>query len=151
MSSIRSQILTFLISALNGAGKPSGVTVDKYRLDSLEPSQLPSMIVYPTQEQVERALPELRSPVVNRTLTVRIECRASEASPATPDEMLDLMLTWAVKSCLADRTLGKLATDTQETLLEWSASGDPDADYAKGNIELTVRYATKTVDPEALP
>jgi hypothetical protein len=149
MSSIRSQILTFLISALNGAGKPSGVTVEKFRLDSLEPSQLPSMIVYPIQESVERALPELRSPVVNRTLTVRIECRASGASPS--DEMVDAMLTWVVKSCLADRTLGKLAKDTQETLLEWTASGAPDADYARGNIELTILYATQTIDPEVLP
>lgn len=151
MSSIRSQILAFLVSALNGAGKPSGVTVEKFRLDSLEPTNLPSLIIYPIQEQVERALPELRSPIVNRVLTVRIECRAVGVSPVTPDEMVDTMLTWVVKSCLADRTLGKLATDTQETLLEWTASGNPDADYAKGNIELTIRYTTKTVDPEALP
>jgi hypothetical protein len=123
--------------------------VEKFRLDSLEPSQLPSMILYPVQEAVERALPELRSPIVNRSLTVRIECRAGGTSPA--DDQLDAMLTWVVKSCLADRTLGKLATDTQETLLEWSASGAPDTDYAKGNIELTIRYATQTVNPEALP
>ncbi len=114
MSSIRDQILTAIVTALNGAGKPAGVTVRRFSMAKIEPDQQPLVEVYPGKDIAQDA-PKGR-PVVMRTLAVILDVYAI-GDPV--DQEIDPVLCWVTEALNADRSLGGLALDLREKSAEW--------------------------------
>lgn len=149
MASIRETILTAAVSQLQGAGKPSGLTVERFRTYQVEQGSLPFMVVRPVQEEVRLATQNRLSPLVERDLRLAVECWAQAGTGLSVDQALDPVLTWAVKALVGTGggTLGGLAISVTEDAVEWD--GDQSQGYGRGIATFTVRFRTTTQNPEA--
>lgn len=114
MSSIRDQIVTAIVAALEGHNKPSNLTVRRFSLAKIEPEHQPLIEVYPGKDNVQDA-PKGR-PVVMRTLSVMLDVYAIGDAV---DQVIDPILCWVTASLNADRSLGGLALDLRERSAEW--------------------------------
>ncbi len=141
--SITELILQAVVTALDGAGKPAGVTVNRSRRQSLEKSQLPMISVYPIREEVTRATDNRRSPLVERRLRVQVKCRI-----VGDDQANDALRKWAVQSVMADQSLGGLALEIVEESTDWDADDATDADYSVAAVDFVVRYSTSRFNLE---
>lgn len=144
MASIREQIVDVIVQKLDEAGKPSGLTVHRYRTRPIHRDALPAMVVYllrdPKDQTIRGAVPEAQ-----RTLRVGVECRV-EGEPI--DTQLDPLYVWAVRQLREDPTLGGLARDLQEAGTEWDA-GELDKAYGAAAAVFEITYRTHLNDPEA--
>lgn len=151
MATIRSQIIAKIVSALKGAGAPSGLTVERFSTGSIEPQALPHINVRPGHEESEPATSSTRSKATKRKLEVVFECRANTATAADAiDVALDPLVAWTTKAVLADPGFGGLAIDAFETSTEFDAD-EGTATYGIATIRILVEYATKTQDQEVKP
>ncbi len=141
--SITELILQAVVTALDGSGKPVGVTVNRSRRQSLEKSQLPMISVYPIREEVTRATDNRRSPLVERRLRVQVKCRI-----VGDDQANDALRKWAVQSVMADQSLGGLALEIVEESTDWDADDATDADYSVAAVDFVVRYSTSRFNLE---
>lgn len=137
------RVLQAVVAALDGAGKPAGVTVNRSRRQSIEKSQLPMISVYPIREEVTRATDNRRSPLVERRLRVEVKCRV-----VGDDQDNDALRKWAVQSVMADQSLGGLALETTEESTDWDADDAADADYSVAAVDFVVRYSTSRFNLE---
>lgn len=150
MASIRNQIIAAIVSELDGAGKPSGLTVERVPLANVEDTMLPHIAVVLVRESVSRpSSDKLRAfPIRERSLKVKLECRAVAAGPAFfPDEALDPLLCWSTKKLAANPTLGGLALEVEEAETEWESDA-ADANFGLASMYWTVRFATNSKDQE---
>ena len=131
------RVLQAVVAALDGAGKPAGVTGNRSRRQSIEKSQLPMISVYPIREDVTRATDNRRSPLVERRLRVQVKCRV-----VGDDKDNDPVRKWAVQSVMADQSLGGLALEIMEESTDWDADDATDADYSVAAVDFVVRYTT---------
>jgi len=131
------------VAALNGAGKPAGVTVNRSRRQSIEKSQLPMISVYAIREEVTRATDTRRSPLVERRLRVQVKCRI-----VGDDQANDPLRKWAVQAVMADQSLGGLCTEITEESTDWDADDGTDADYSVAAVDFLVRYVTSRFNLE---
>lgn len=151
MASVREQILAAIVQRLEtGANKPAGLTIHRYRTRPIDQDKLPAAVVYVganpggVGETVERMD---HDDGVERTLIVRIELRIAGEPP---DQVLDPLYVWTVKTLRADQTLGGLARE----LLERSTSFDAhaaDQVYAGAAVDVAVTFATREDDPSLTP
>lgn len=149
MATQRAQIVAAVITALDGAGKPGGLTVLSRAARAQEVDALPSVMVTRAKEQVQRAIPTmLRSPLVDRYLTVRIDLRVTDSS-STPDAeaALEPLLAWTTAAMLTDPGFGGLAIDTTEESTEWELD-EENVPLGHAWMEFTIRFSTKTADQE---
>jgi len=130
-------IIQAIVAALDAGGKPSGSTVNRSRRQSVEPAELPMFSVYPIREETKLAHENRRSGIADRTLSVRIRCRAAGA-----DAALDPLRQWVVAAMHADLSLGGLAINVIEQSAEWAAAGESDGDYSVCEMDFSVRYTT---------
>jgi len=138
------RILQAVVAALDGAGKPAGLTVNRSRRQSIEKNQLPMISVYPIREEAQPATENARrSPVMERNLRVQVKCRI-----AGDDKANDPIRKWAVQSVMADPSLGGLALGITEESTDWDADDATDADYSVAAIDFLVRYTTSRYDLE---
>lgn len=143
MATIRERILDAMVAAFNTSA-PLGVPVAvRRRLPMIETSMLPFVDIMPVQEQTQSATSRLSSPVVRRTMRVKVRCWAAGDSA---EAACDTMVAWATKA-LAGNTLGGLAHDIEELGTEWQ-SAIVDAQYGVAEVEFAVSYQTKTADQE---
>jgi hypothetical protein len=141
--SLTEQVLQAVVAALDGAGKPAGVTVNRSRRQSIEKDDLPMISVYPIGEEVTRATDNRRSPVVERRLRVEVKCRV-----VGDDQANDALRKWAVQSVMADQSLGGLALEIVEESTDWDADDATDADYSVAAVDFVVRYTTSRFNLE---
>jgi len=134
-------IIQAIVAALDAGGKPSGSTVNRSRRQAVEPSELPMFSVYPMAEETKLARENRLSGVADRTLSVRIRCRA-----AGTDEQLDPLRQWVVAAMHTDPSLGGLAINTVEQSADWAAADASDADYSVCEMDFSVRYTTARAD-----
>ncbi len=141
--SIRERILAAMVAALNAAGKPAGLTVNRSRRQSIETVQLPMMSVYFAGQ--ENSLPgeNRRAPLMDRQMNVHVISRVIGA-----DIALDPLYKWTVKALMTDQTLGGLALAITETSSEADTDDTSDADRTVETIVFRVRYITNRVDAE---
>lgn len=147
MASRRELILQAVVAALGASSKPTGVAVHRYRTRPLERDALPALVVYPAVREgaVAETITRLdHDDALERALRVRVEIRA-EGEP--PDEALDPLYVWVVKSLRADPTLGGLAQDLEEEAVSFDAA-ERDAVYAAAAVDFHVTYYTSEDDPE---
>jgi len=158
MSTQRSRIITAVVAALEGPGKPAGLSVVRRTTLAAECDDLPRIMVSRVKELTLKAFPQqLRSPLSDRHLTVRLDLWVSaaesldaEPDPAAdpdPEEALEPLLAWATSAMLADASWGGLAIDTTEDATEWEIDDDLSS-TGHAWMDFTIRFSTKTADQE---
>lgn len=142
MSDSRTElILQAIVAALDGEGKPSGLTVNRSRRQAVPPADLPMISVYPLREEIKKPADNRRSPVKDRHLLVGLRCRAQGL-----DDAADPLRQWAVAALESDPSLGGLALDAAEESGEWAAADASDADFTVAEMSFSVRYITARAD-----
>lgn len=139
--SIGEKCLQAIVTALDGAGKPAGSVVHRFRTLAIDSDQLPAFVVYAIEESVERAGTR-KGLVAGHSMTVAIEARVTNDEP---DVALDPLIAWAVAAILADATLGGYAMDVQHTGTHWAAVTE-DKTYGAARIDFAVHYRTRAAD-----
>lgn len=144
MSSLRTQLMDKVVAALGATGKPSGLLVERRTKVAAESSQLPKLMVSRAKEEVHKAVPNRKSPLVERKLTLRLDCWATGADA---EEALEAILIWITGVMQADQSWGNLAMETDEETTEWDAAIE-DLTLGHAWVEYSIRYTTKTADQE---
>jgi len=152
MASIRSQIVDAIYTAVNGAGKPVGVTVHRSKTAPFAKAELPAIVVYRITEEIAA---RVGVQVVKRAMTVRCECRVAATTDGEPlEDALDPLTSWAAQAVLALTTLqggrGALADKCNEVGTSWAVA-DEDAVYGAGAIDFRIEYITAAGNPDAAP
>ncbi len=144
----RSAILVEIVARLDAVGKPADVTVHRSRTRPIDKDALPAMVVYLLEETTESRSSGRHK--ARRRSKVRVECRvavAADDETTLPDDAVDPLLSWAVRSLLADPTLGGLAIEVIEESTTWDAE-ESDRVYAAAAVDFTVDYITAAGDPD---
>jgi hypothetical protein len=145
MSSIREQIITAAVAALN-TSTPGGVpAADRVRMEPYQSEDLPAINVMPVREEMENEKEGRWSYFLKRGCTLRIECRV-QGNPA--DQLLDPLIVWA-GTVLGGAKFGGLAEDCYEILCEWSYAAS-DQPYSMASLDFRVEYSTLKTDPTAI-
>lgn len=141
--SIRERMLQAIFTALNGAGKPPGLTVERSRRQSLELAQLPMMSI--ELGDTENSLPgeNRRSPLVESRTDVLVISRVRGL-----DAGLDALYKWARKAIMGDPSLGGLALGVTEASSRIDAENSSDADRTVETTVFRVRYVASRFDAE---
>jgi hypothetical protein len=155
MSSRRDLILDALLTTLDGAGKPTGLTVSRSRTTAFASTQLPGQAIYAVSEQIiERTARGMdNKTLVKRRLTIYVETRVA-AGVTTTDQALDQYLSWAVQALCAVQSVGvdgnskPLAHDITEEGTVWDAV-EQDAAFAGARQAFDVTYTTSGSGPDA--
>lgn len=146
MSTQRSKIIAAVFTALDGAGKPAGLSVVRRTPAAIEADALPRLMVSRVAERTLKGYPnQLRSPLSDRHLTVRLDFWVTDTND--PEEALEPMLAWATATMLSTPAWGGLAMDTTEDSTDWDTE---QADMSLGHawMDFTIRFPTKTADQE---
>lgn len=147
MASKRDAIIASVVSALQGAGGPSGLTVLRQRTFPIGSDILPAQAVYAHDEEVKTGPGQsnyTRKAV--RTFRFVVESRVDGGS--SPDNALDPLLSWAVQTICADATMGNTVHDTRELGTTWDQQ-DADQMYGAARTLFEVVYITAAADPTA--
>jgi hypothetical protein len=140
---ITETIMKRIVTALDGAGKPAGLTVNRSRKRPKSISEMPMISVYAIEESVKRATENRTSPLVVRDLRVRIVRRAKGT-----DDNLDVLRAWSVKAVMADMSLGGITLGIDEVANQWDADDATDQEYSADASEFIVWYRTSRFDLE---
>ena len=122
----------------------TGANVFQSRVYTLEPDDLPCLLVYSTSETSERAT-MATTDSLNRDLTVMVEGYARTASNL--DDTLDTISAEVETAVASDPTCNALALDTvlQSTEIEYDAEGDQPIGSVR--LSFSVHYQTKSTVP----
>ena len=122
----------------------TGANVFQSRVYTLEPDDLPCLLVYSTSETSERAT-MATTDSLNRDLTVMVEGYARTASNL--DDTLDTISAEVETAVASDPTCNALALDTvlQSTEIEYDAEGDQPIGSVR--LSFSVHYQTKSNVP----
>lgn len=145
MASRREQILATWATALDGAGKPTGLRVHRSRTLPLEQDELPAVVLYLLHEETTRVADGEWLPIVDRRLRVRVECRMT-GNP--PDQLLDPILSWVIQTLIGEQSWGGLTDSVHEIQSEWAAESSNTV-LAACAIDVEARYRTQGNDPES--
>jgi hypothetical protein len=144
--SIREQILRVVEALLGAAGKPAGLTVHRQRTRPIEGDTLPAILFYAADDDLISVGGADDSPLVERHMNLRVECRAVGTEITPPDAALDPLYVWAVGQLVGKGRLGGLASRVVEGRTEWY-SKEGDVAVAAEAIIFTVKYRTARADP----
>jgi len=141
MSSIREQIITAFVSALQAGANPPGA-IFRSRAEPLSAREhLPAFAVYPIEEDPS----DEGSTITMRRLTVRVECFVAGMPPQ--DAALDPLLVYAVKTVFADANLAARLFHLEEKHTAWDFESSYEG-VAAAPLDFVVTYATTRGDPE---
>lgn len=146
--SLRKRKLVALQAALNadtagGMSRPSGLTVHRFWLRSLEGDDLPVQILRPIEERLQDQAGNTQDDI----LTVELRSVVDVGSE-TPDDALDELLRWGHKAIMADETLGGLCIQiTPQGVVGWAANEEEDA-FAVARQRFEIQSQTNRTDPE---
>lgn len=141
MATARNAIIVAAVAALNGVGKPAGLTIHRMRAKPIEKDKLPAAVVYIVSEPVKKAAPN--ATLVQRELRFRVEVRTTGE---VPDEALDDYAQWVVEALMTDQSLGGVCRELSEVESEWDAVA-ADKTYAAVGIDFIAMYRTVAADP----
>lgn len=142
--SVREQIVANVEAALDGVGKPTGLTVHRLRTRPIQKEKLPAMQIRFGGEPSE---PVTHDGHEQNVLKLLIETRVTVDAATPPDQGLDPYLNWIVQSLMADETLGGLANRVRKRRIDWDAD-EMDKIYGAALTEIDITYYTDASDPE---
>ena len=111
MASKRLALLNEVFARLNATGKPTGLTVERFRLPDIEESEINHLNIAGWSETVTRAIEEKRSPLASRAATLILEARALKKDAETVDASIDAQLVWITKQMMSITTGGQTVAD----------------------------------------
>lgn len=143
MSTLRNQIVTAVVTALN-TNRPAGVAeASRLRQSQFEASETPSVSVYPAQESIAQAT-NRPGPLVRRELQIVVEARVAGDEP---DELLDPTVAWIEQAVTQlDSTLIHDAPEAVAVQHEFAVGAVP---HGVARVSFVVRYQTRRNNPEA--
>lgn len=141
MSSVRDRIVEALVAKLDGPGKPTGLTVGRFRTKPLKP---PCAGLYGIDQEVAPGSGGGNRLVI-RIFRLFVEIRV-EGDP--PDQQTDPIEVWVVKQVLSDPKLGGLCNSITEVRTKWSAEPGS-TPIGAAMLEFLVHFQTLAKDPEA--
>lgn len=144
MASKREGIILAVKAALEGSGKPTGLTVHRFPTRPLDADDLPAIALFPLEDKVEEVT---HDEVAHRILDLGIELRAQATSSQSPDEALDPIYVWAVQAVHGDATLRGLTLATWELSMTWEAE-ERNAAFGAAVLLVRFEYETTETDPE---
>lgn len=145
--SLEQGIFAEVLNRLNGSAlgpntKPTGLSVDRYRLREVRPENLPHISNYPVA-----ADPSNVGRTTEEAVEVRLALFVQAVLPTDPmDQALDPLWVWANQQLLTDQSLGGLALRVQPSGRNWSANlanrpfGDLDCHFL-------ITYRHQAADP----
>ena len=144
---IRETIIAAVATALDGAGKPTGLTVHRFKTRPIDKDDLPATAVYPMDEDTRLETHE--EPSVRRALIIRLEHRVKTlvGSSDPPDKTLDPLLAWGTKGLLTDSALDALIISIEEVHTGWAAF-EADSLYGGAAQDFKIEFATVWDDQE---
>lgn len=144
MESQRERIARAIAEALeNGPGKPAGLNIHRFRTRPIASDRLPAQVI---AFEAEDARVDTHGPTTERQLRVRIQSRVRVPSGIAPDEALDPLLTYAIRTLHTDPGLRSLVTSLEEVGTAWDAI-EMENTYAAAEQTFRVEYATAEDDP----
>jgi len=148
MASIREQIVSAIITALN-TSRPNGVPVAaRARMEAFIPEELPAITVKPVREEIEHESQGKRFPYQKRILTLRVSVMVAGAAAADGvDALADPMLVWAT-SRLSGQHFPTLMEECIEALNEWEYAAE-DQPYMAVHQDFRIEYHTLVGDQTA--
>ncbi len=124
--------------------KPAGLVTHRNRIRVIaQEDGLPAIVGAFGQELVDEEVTTLST----KTLRMVFEARAlAVATP--PDVALDPLVTWIVKSLMADTTLGGVVRTVREVSTEWHAKEVLEGILCAADVVMDFEYDTHYQDPE---
>jgi hypothetical protein len=133
--SIREQILTAMVTALN-APEPKPAVTERDRVDAVTG---PAIVLHAVEERVDIS----SRGIYVRRLKVRLEMYVSAPAPA--DSAIDPLYTFAVNTLMQSEALGEFLQELREAQMQWGAVAG-EQDLAMAQLDFEAVYTT-TADP----
>jgi hypothetical protein len=151
MASVRDQIVAAAIVELN-TGAPGGIpTAERVRLAELAPTDLPSILVFPSSDAPEE-IGGGGGAIVRSRLTLVVECRAAGTASIRPDQAVDPLAVWVVKALGNKRLPAGGGQFLNHDIVQGETTfsfEEGEAPYCLAAIEMIVVYQHLVADPEA--
>ena len=144
MATQRQKILIAILAAVNGAGKPAGLTVLKARKRPSAENELPITMIVAGAETASKNGKGPRFPVVDRHFQVKLDHWVKD--PESQDA-LEPLLAWGTKAICGNQYWGKVAISTTEDRTDWDLEMLEES-FGRATQTFTVRYTTKDDNQE---
>lgn len=143
--SVSSQITALVVSAIGASGKPTGLTVDRFRERVYGEEQLPGASVYAASESSEWV--DMDNDPDTDALDCKLQLAIVLRTLGEPvDVVLDPIFVWVDRQMMADPTWGGLAQYTKRTNRQWEGA-NKESEYGKMVVLYDIGYYTLTADP----
>jgi hypothetical protein len=145
-NSQRETVLAAFAALVNGASKPSGLTVVRFGVEPIEQADLPLVLIYPIEESAER-IGSRQGHLTQQRLVVRCEVTANLGSAGqAADAALDGIYQWIVSQvCANNGDLGVAANGCNYLGASWDADMK-ERTYARANYDFAVMYQNAVAD-----
>lgn len=138
------QIIAAVVTALDGAGKPAGLTVTRSRRRPRQESELPALSVYPEQDDPKKALESRHCQVMDRTLTLTVKIWASPGD--APDAEIEPIRAWVATAIMTNVPLQALIIEAEEELTIWQFDDGAEGTFGEADMGWKFRYTTNRTD-----
>jgi len=145
MPTIRQQVRDAVEAALNGVGKPGGLTIGMARKRPAKAAELPLSMIVMHKETTKRNSDSVRAPVVERTMRMAIDHWVSDAED--PQAALEAQLDWATTAIVGSGLLGNTVRDITEDETQWDWE-NLELQFGRATQWFTIKFTTKTNDQE---
>ena len=143
--SVREDLLAAFYTLLNAGGKPVGLTVERGRFRTVEPSSLPFQAIHADLEILDEGTHDLD---ISRAFRFTVVSRV-KATTGSADAALDPYLSWAEQAILADPGVGGDAIRVRLLRIDWDKAEDLTEPYGGASQTFEVVYETEEADPES--
>jgi len=143
----RLAMLKAVKSYLDGAGKPTGLTVHRFAHRAIEKDNLPSIVIahgggVSVNDEVNN--------LVERTDLVRIAVQCLGSAATEPDDSIDPFLSWLDTALMADMTLGGAVNSVTMRPMGATEVAEEDRIYIRVVQDIQVKYYHLRTNPEAV-
>lgn len=142
----RLAMLKAVESTLNGVGKPSGLTIDRFFFRSVERDALPRVVV---QHVGQQAISHEVNALTENTDRVRLTVLCEGDQKTAPDDHIDPYFSWVVSALEADLTLGGVVSRIDRHPAGPTDAVESDFVYVRVVQEIDVFYYHNRTDPES--
>lgn len=142
--SLTEKIMLAVMQQLDQAGKPGGVSVNRHRWQTIEPTELPMISVYAGTD-TDKAR-DMQDPTVDQALLLVVR-----KIVGGDDGALDPLAVWERNQLHADPEAGDwflagLAVSIRRLSLEWSGIERKEGQFTQGVSLYEIRYQTERRD-----
>jgi homoserine acetyltransferase len=143
---IREQIVVEIMALLL-ASPPGSVTIKRSHTFAITLAANKSIVVVPFKDETQPVGGRSNAVLQYRELIVLAECRAKGTTTTRPDEEVDSLLVYVVKTLCGRGDASALYMQIEEGATTFDVE-QADNSLCKATVEIRVRYTHRTNDPE---